>query len=167
MARIGGALIDWFLGWGVYVVIFIATWGSTRTFRVPSCSRYDGGGFYTCVNGKVTEWDPSPLLLVGLLVAFVVMILNKGIKQGASGRSVGKSVTGVALVHVDSLQPPGAGRAIGRTVVFYVFTILTCGIFGLLDVLWPLWDGRGQRIVDKMFSTRVIPKDLVRARTGG
>ena len=33
---------------------------------------------------------------------------------------------------------------------------ITFGIFGLLDYLWPLWDEKGRRIVDKMLGTVVV-----------
>ena len=29
-------------------------------------------------------------------------------------------------------------------------------ILNLIDILWPLWDSRNQRLIDKVFRTRVV-----------
>ena len=29
-------------------------------------------------------------------------------------------------------------------------------VLQLIDILWPLWDSRNQRLIDKVFRTRVV-----------
>ena len=111
----------------------------------------------------------APSILVGIIqaainsiaISFVVSIIPLGyaifinLQQGETGQTPGKRLVGTKLVTEASLQPPGVGVALGR----YFITILgvfTYCIANLVDALFPLWDPKKQRIVDKVFKTVVI-----------
>jgi hypothetical protein len=46
--------------------------------------------------------------------------------------------------------------ALVRYLVAGAISGVTCGIYGLLDLLWPLWDVRRQRLTDKILKNAVI-----------
>jgi uncharacterized RDD family membrane protein YckC len=111
----------------------------------------------------------APSVLVGIIqvavqsfvISMVVGIIPLGyaiyinIQQGETGQTPGKRLFGTKLVTEATLQPPGVGVAMGR----YFLPIVGCityGIANLVDALFPLWDPKKQRIVDKVFKTVVI-----------
>jgi uncharacterized RDD family membrane protein YckC len=77
-------------------------------------------------------------------------------RQGTAGTTIGKSQQRIKLVKDDTGQPPGVGLALGRMLIAYLISSFTCGIYGLLDVLWPLWDVEKTRLTDKILSLSVI-----------
>ena len=53
------------------------------------------------------------------------------------------------------MGPIGYGKALGRRLLASLFWWLLL-IPGLLDVLWPLWDGRRQTWHDKVVGSVVV-----------
>jgi uncharacterized RDD family membrane protein YckC len=120
------ALIDW----AIYVGIFIV-----------------GGIFLRIV----------PILgFVGYLAALAYAIYNFGYLQGTTGQTIGKKQQGIKLVMEETGQPVGFGMAVVRWLVAGVLGGVTCGIYGLLDILFPLWDAKRQRITDKILKMGVV-----------
>ena len=121
---------------------------------------------------RAVAWliDVGPYLLAGFignflsdslgfilgLVALVYLLANKGVKMGQSGQSFGKASQGIKLVSENTGQPIGVGMALVRLFVSLLFMI-PCFIPYILDHLWPLWDGEQKRLLDKIFSTKVVP----------
>ncbi|MEM7272090.1 MAG: RDD family protein [Actinomycetota bacterium] len=98
--------------------------------------------------------DQTVNILIGL-VALAYLLYNKGFKMGTSGQSFGKGSQGIKLVSENTGQPIGVGMAILRLFVSWLF-LLPCLIPHILDHLWPLWDGDKKRLLDKIFSTKVV-----------
>lgn len=90
------------------------------------------------------------LLLLGWAVQIGIWVWNRVIRQGRTGRSVGKSVLRIRLLGEQTMAPVGPGTALGRD-----FAHLVDGIF-YLGYLWPLWDGKRQTFADKMVGTVVV-----------
>jgi uncharacterized RDD family membrane protein YckC len=65
-------------------------------------------------------------------------------------------MVGIHVLRADGLVPIGVGMAIVRVLAIAFVSQLTCGIAGLLDVLWPLWDERRQALHDKIASSVVV-----------
>lgn len=121
---------------------------------------------------RAVAWliDVGPYLLAGFignflsdslgfilgLIALGYLLFNKGYKMGTTGQSFGKANQGIKLVSENTGQPIGVGIAIVRLLVSFLF-LLPCLIPYILDHLWPLWDGDKKRLLDKIFSTRVVP----------
>jgi len=106
-----------------------------------------------------SEDETSPLAVVGgllFLAALVVSFVNSIIVHGQTGKTVGKRVMKTKLVQIDSGQPAGILRVIGRGLLSAIAGNLTFAIFVLIDLLFPLWDDKNQRIVDKAVSTVVV-----------
>ncbi|MGF1598526.1 MAG: RDD family protein [Acidimicrobiales bacterium] len=97
------------------------------------------------------------VLLVGIYVVPLVFYLwNAVIRQGRTGQTIGKQQQNIRLVADATAQPPGAGMAFVRYIVATAISAVTCGIGGLLDILWPLWDEDRKRLTDKVMKFSVI-----------
>src|SRR4051812_1376648 len=101
---------------------------------------------------------PLGLLIdfVGYLAVIVYSFWNWAYLQGTTGQSLGKRQQGISLVKEDTLQPLGFGMTVVRYLVAGALSSVTCGIYGLLDILFPLWDAKRQRITDKILKNAVI-----------
>ena len=98
-------------------------------------------------------------IVVGGLASLGLTIMNSFVRQGRTGQSLGKRKMNLALVDANTGTNVGGWKAVGRYVIASALGSVTCNVFTLLDILWPLWDKRGQRVVDKMLSTVVVPCD--------
>ena len=90
-----------------------------------------------------------------LLVSFLFAVWNQGWRQGTTGQSIGKGVMKIKLVRVADGIAPGGGVGLGRFFIRQVLAGIT-GIYGLLTLLWPLWDERRQTLDDKIVGTLVV-----------
>ncbi len=84
------------------------------------------------------------------------LIWNHIIRQGRTGQSLGKTQQNIKLVRDDTGQPVGAGMALARYLIASLLSSATCGIYGIADVLWPLWDVQKKRLTDKILNLSVI-----------
>jgi uncharacterized RDD family membrane protein YckC len=91
-----------------------------------------------------------------MLVAFLFILWNLGVRQGSTGQSIGKGVMKIKLVRMADGMPPGIGIAIGRYFIRGALGSVTFGIYSFLTLLWPLWDERRQTLDDKILSTLVV-----------
>jgi uncharacterized RDD family membrane protein YckC len=101
------------------------------------------------------DWNSSgtPLLIVGALLFLLPLafyIWNYFIRQGRTGRTIGKGVVDIKLISERTGQPIGAGAAFVRQICH-----ILDGIF-YIGYLWPLWDAKRQTFADKIMSTVVI-----------
>jgi uncharacterized RDD family membrane protein YckC len=98
--------------------------------------------------------------LLMLLVLFVggigYWVWNLLIKQGSTGQTIGKEKQGIKLVSDATGQPIGAGMVFVRYLVGGLLSTFTCGIGGVLDFLWPLWDPEKKRLTDKILKFSVV-----------
>ena len=85
----------------------------------------------------------------------VVEVLYVAAMLSARGQTLGMMAVGTRIADAGSGQAVGFGRAAGRTVLFIVAWWLLL-IPGLVDVLWPLWDGRNQTLHDKLVNTVIV-----------
>lgn len=126
------------------------------------------GGMFVASQPRI---DPSTGQLVGgagffagLLAATGALILANLILSGAysiylhssRGQTVGKMAMKIKVVDMETGELIPYGRAGIRWGVQQLLAILTCGIGGLLDGLWPLWDQKRQALHDKPANTVVI-----------
>ena len=81
------------------------------------------------------------------------------------GATPGKMALRISVRERDRPGPPSAAVAMRRyalTFILGIFSALPGGlaffgsILGLLDVLWPLWDGKRQALHDKIAGTNVV-----------
>ena len=127
-------LIDWGIGVGIIVVGFILA----------------------AIAGAIADALGFLMFLVAYAAAFAYWIWNMCIKQGSTGQSIGKEKQGIKLVKDETGQPVGGGMAFVRYLLASVISSFTCGIYGLLDYLWPLWDPEKKRLTDKIVKMSVV-----------
>ncbi len=98
---------------------------------------------------------PSNGLIIAVVILFGIFYAPLLMARGGpnNGQTLGKQVAGIRVVH-ESGQPMDFGKGIirdfvGKTVLGFV------PLYSLVDVLFPLGDGRNQAIHDKIGSTTV------------
>ena len=96
------------------------------------------------------------LMIAGSIGWLVLIIQNKIFREGKTGQSFGKARMNISLIDSSSGQPLGAGRCFLREFIFSLLSSVTAGIFWIIDYLWPLWDKDGERLMDKIMTSRVI-----------
>jgi uncharacterized RDD family membrane protein YckC len=84
------------------------------------------------------------------LAALGFAFWNVVVRQGRTGRSIGKSVLGITLVREATGQPTGTWLGLGRQLLHVVDGACYIGY------LWPLWDDKRQTFADKLVATVVI-----------
>ncbi|MFT6761535.1 MAG: putative RDD family membrane protein YckC [Candidatus Aldehydirespiratoraceae bacterium] len=108
----------------------------------------------SAIGNMIADAVGSVILLVGFVAIFGYNIVYL---QGTTGQTFGKEKQGVKLVREATGEAPGIGTTLGRYLVLVIPSFCTCGIVGLLDILWPLWDPKRQRLSDKIFKLIVVP----------
>ncbi|MDH3301452.1 MAG: RDD family protein [Acidimicrobiia bacterium] len=92
---------------------------------------------------------------IGALLLIGIFIWNSVYRQGTTGQSVGKSAVNVTLLGKDDHQPIGIGKALGRAFLGWILN----SIFPI-DLIWALFDGQNQRLVDKILNSNVFRSQL-------
>ena len=100
-------------------------------------------------------------LLAGavMLAAFAYFFWNYCYRQGVTGQTIGKQVKRIALVREADIQPVGAGMSFARYFLSSAISQVTCGIYGIVDVVWVLFDEDRQRLTDKILKFHVVELD--------
>ena len=139
-ARVAARIIDDLVVRGVLYLALV--------FWVATATATSGIGLIGQVTGDPTA--SSVVLLVGCPSALGLWIWNRVIRQGRTGRSIGKSVLGLRLVSEATGAPVGVRVALGRDVAHLMD--------GMLDVgyLRPLWHARQQTFADTLCRTVVV-----------
>lgn len=86
------------------------------------------------------------LYLAGFIVYLVIYCRMLG-----KGATWGRKATGYRVLDERTMQPIGAGRAVGR-----YFAMILSAIPCYLGFLWPLWDSENRTFHDMIVRTRAI-----------
>ncbi|GAB7068722.1 RDD family protein [Mycobacterium hodleri] len=157
LTRVLAWLVDWvpvaILSGIGSIVLF--TMQNVESACIVDDSGYQIGDFCpTGTNGPTgAAWAVYAVLEV---VAVLYVIWNLGVKQGRTGSSIGKRVMKFKVVGEDTGQPVGVSKSLLREVV-YVVAYALCFVPWLVAVLFPLWDPKGQSLVDKVVKTVCVP----------
>jgi uncharacterized RDD family membrane protein YckC len=134
--RAAAALVDFCVTWLAAVVIFVVGFGVLFSDTVRPL-------------GVV-------LMVVGLIWAPAFFIFNDVIRQGKTGQTIGKTRLNIRLVREESGLPIGVGYAALRLLASYALNTVTAGLFWIVDYVFPAFDAKKQRVVDKMIQTVVV-----------
>jgi uncharacterized RDD family membrane protein YckC len=96
------------------------------------------------------------VFIVGAIAILGYSIWNFYVTQGATGQTIGKEKQGIKLVKDETGRPVGGGMAFVRYLIIGALSVPTCGLYFLLDILWPLWDADRKRLTDKMLKMSVV-----------
>lgn len=100
-------------------------------------------------------------LLAGavMLAAFAYFFWNYCYRQGVTGQTIGKQFKGIALVRESDMLPVGGGMSFARYFIASAISQFTCGIYGIVDVLYVPFDVNRQRLTDKILKFHVVQLD--------
>lgn len=145
-------LAHWGKRVGAYVIDQLMTTVPIGLGALIMTSTLETTGYNYYTGEAITEPNGAGLaaMFLGYLAALGIAIWNRWIRQGKTGRSVGKQVLGITLVAELTGQPIGAGKAFLRDLCHVVD-----GFF-YLGYLWPLWDAKRQTFSDKILGTVVL-----------
>lgn len=144
-ARVLAYVIDYIVPWILGLVGVILGWPKaeivTQSFGGTTYTVAETGGwgiwFYVCA-----------------FLGIMFELWNKGYREGTTGKSIGKQVTGYTTVKESTGEPLGFGMGTIRWILLYVdFAICYVG------VLWPLWDPKRQCLVSDKATGAVVYKD--------
>lgn len=142
--RVGAHLVDWLVTLSPGLVVgpfaYLTAERGTDYFGEPSIMTSPAG-----------DWA----VLGGLVAAVALWVWNRWLRQGRTGRSVGKQLLRTRLVDARTGAVPGVGRTAGRELAHVLDWP------GSIGYLWAIWDPRGQTFADKALSTVVVrePRD--------
>ena len=142
--RLGAILIDGLICSALYVPAIIAAAAGPKEPGV--CEDFDGN-IEPC--DVLTDGAVILVVLLGL-VAAVGIVAYWGIMVG-KGQTVGMKALSIRVADINTGQPIGTGRGIGR-----YFAMILSSFLCYLGFLWMLWDDRSQTWHDKMLSTVVV-----------
>jgi uncharacterized RDD family membrane protein YckC len=114
------------------------------------------GLILVAVFGAISDVLGVLMLLVTIVASVGYWVWNYVIRQGATGQTLGKQHQQIRLLADATGRPPGPGMALLRYVVASALSGVSCGVAGVLDYLWPLWDADDKRLTDKIISCSVI-----------
>lgn len=106
-----------------------------------------------------TDGTPELIILgvlVGWLASTVFRFWNEIFRDGSTGQSLGRSKAGISLVDATTQIPLGAGRTFLRALVAFALSLVSGGLYWIVDYLFPLWDPKKQRLTDKIISSVVV-----------
>ena len=152
--RVLAYIVDYIPFFILYVLGWIARAIFTTTDEVLHTASI-GGTTYSYTT-RETSTSAFGLLVWFLLLAVGVIYLfwNKGYKEGTTGKSIGKQMTGYTTVKEETGEPLGAAMGCARLVLLWVdFAICYVG------VLWPLWDAKRQCLISDKVTGAVVYKD--------
>ena len=146
--RLVAYLIDGFVvgipGTIIFVVLFAGSISQVETD--PATGEITSGG-----GALVGSY------VLGYALYFLIATIYFGVMNGgAKGQTLGKMALKIQVRHATTGGPIGIGRGLGRYLITIPLSLVTCGLGGILDVLWPLWDAKRQALPDKVVSSAVI-----------
>jgi uncharacterized RDD family membrane protein YckC len=144
-ARLGGWLID-------AVIIAVVQAIVSALFRKSNALTLHFTD--TMNNGTVRHGRVDFLAII--VVTIVALAYNTILVGGARGQTVGMMAVGIRAVRDGTYDGAvGYGKAAARWLLQIVFWIVVV-IPWILDMLWPLWDGKNQTLHDKAVGTVVL-----------
>lgn len=92
-------------------------------------------------------------------ITAVIAVLYFGLQHGKWGQSIGKRALRIRVVRAADSGPIDLGVAFGRVLFTYVISVITVGIFSLIDAVWIFGNDRNQCLHDKVVKTVVVNAD--------
>lgn len=140
-------IIVYSIGWFFYAQVFTSTKLVTHT-----TSQYPGLEYTTLETS--TSAAGYAVAALFYIVATVYWFWNKGFKEGTTGKSIGKRITGHTTLREGTDQPLGAAMGCLRALLIAV-DFMICYI----GVLWPLWDQKRQCLVSDKVTKALVWTD--------
>jgi uncharacterized RDD family membrane protein YckC len=145
-SRIGAAAIDGAIRGGVWTFFYFA--------------------IIVAVLGALSAESSAPLVVVPIAaLVFFIPPWNTIWRQGNRGQSVGKGVTRLMLVRNDGSEVNKA-TVFGRAVLGTLASVITFGIFAIVEIIVTWIDPIHQRLIDRLLGLHVVNADSVPTARG-
>ena len=141
-------VLSWLIDIAIPALLIVA--GVVLGWPTTTTTRRDLGDTTIPVT---TQSGYQAWLYVFIAVAAAFDLWNRGYREGTTGCSLGKQVTGYHTVLMKSGQRPGPIAGIIRAFL----TWLDFAIF-YLGVLWPLWDDKRQTLISDKVTGAIVLK---------
>lgn len=110
--------------------------------------------------GQITGGLPGPGYFATFFASFLIIavlgIVYYVYFHGSTGQTLGKKIMKIKVVSEETGDVIGYGPAFLRWLIGALLQGFTCGVGGLLDILWPLWDSKRQALHDKVVKSLVV-----------
>jgi uncharacterized RDD family membrane protein YckC len=143
--RLGGYVIDGLITTAMVIPAVLAVQFGPRD--PPEQCTINGDPNFICEDLTSAGWG---IVIVLAIAAFVGAIAYWGIMVG-KGQTVGMKALNIRVADMNTGQPIGTGRGVGRFFAMYLSSFLC-----YLGYLWMLWDDKSQTWHDKIVSTVVV-----------
>jgi uncharacterized RDD family membrane protein YckC len=92
------------------------------------------------------------LIAAALVGLYTIYFLSR-----PNGQTIGDRIMKIKVISIETGGPLTVGQATSRWLFSEVFSLLgALAIIGFLDILWCLWDKKGQTLHDKFAKTTVV-----------
>ena len=151
-------MLAYIIDWIPAAILIGIGWFCLSLFTTTSEVTHEGTFYgqpytYTTVESGASGFGVL-LCFIFYIAALVYWFWNKGFREGSTGKSIGKQVTGYTTLGEETNQPIGAGMGCLRLILLWVdFAICYIG------VLWPLWDPKRQCLLSDRLTKAVVYKD--------
>lgn len=112
-------------------------------------------GFEALVFAGVWVADVKDPLLVASCAGIPLFLWFQW-RNGSVGRSPGKRALNLMVVNHETGETIGGPMGLLRWLVGWAISTFSCGLAGLVDVLWPLFDDRKRTLHDMIVGSVVI-----------
>lgn len=146
--RLAGLILDGIL-YGLAAVAALIPAGVLVGLAIQDC--YSEGDEIVCPDGAL-QVGPLVVGIVLGVVAVVGLFIIYIRSLGRKGTTWGRTIVGVKVVDIDTGQPIGMPRALGRTL----FENIVSANVLYLGYLWMLWDKDRQTWHDKITRSTVV-----------
>ncbi len=143
--RLGGWLLDGLL-YGLLALLFVIPGIILLVSAFEDCVTIGNETICDDVNGGAVAGGVL-LMLAGAVIVFIIYVRH----LAKTGQTWGRRIVGIKVLSIDTGQPLGTGKAIGRTL----FEWLISGQIFYLGYLWMLWDDNKQTWHDKIVRSQV------------
>jgi len=107
------------------------------------------------ITGATYDGSTGRALVASLAVA-VLGFLYYVLQHARWGQTLGKRAMSIRVVRESDAGAISYGQSARRLLFEYLISFVTCGIGGVVDVAWILWDERRQALHDKVAKTVVV-----------
>jgi uncharacterized RDD family membrane protein YckC/type II secretory pathway pseudopilin PulG len=113
------------------------------------------GGFNSTTPTAQLFVREAVIVVISLILGVSYYILLMTRKGARNGQTVGKRALDIRVIRDDG-QPVTTGTVLQRLLVISVLSLITVGILGVLDYLWPLGDRSNRALHDMIAKTHVV-----------
>lgn len=108
------------------------------------------------LGGTTIDEDAITVAYLPAMGVYLLIVAWFQWRNGSTGQTPGKAIMHIRVVREETGETLGGPMGLVRGVVGWAISAFTCGLGGLVDVLWPLFDSKNRTIHDMVVGSVVI-----------